>query len=95
MVNADDWPLPRLFAFLQAGGGIEPGELARTFNCGIGMTVIAAPGEADAVADGLREAGETVHRIGTIESGHRGCTLRGSADSWSAREPWSVTHNHG
>ena len=95
IVNADSWPLPRLFAFLQAGGAIEPGELARTFNCGIGMAVIVAPGKADAVVDGLRDAGETVHRIGAIESGRRGCTLRGSAETWSAREPWSVTHNHG
>jgi phosphoribosylformylglycinamidine cyclo-ligase len=95
VVDADSWPLPRLFAFLQAGGAIEPGELARTFNCGIGMAVIVAPDQADAVADGLREAGETVHRIGAIESGLRGCTLRGSTESWSAREPWSVTHNHG
>ena len=30
MIDADAWPLPRLFAFLQAGGAIEPGELART-----------------------------------------------------------------
>src|SRR6185369_13085402 len=37
VVEADSWSLPRLFAFLQAGGAIEPGELARTFNCGIGM----------------------------------------------------------
>ena len=95
IINADDWPLPRLFAFLQAGGAMEPGELARTFNCGIGMAVIVAPGQADSVADGLREAGETVHRIGAIESGPRGCTLHGSAETWSAREPWSVTHNHG
>ena len=95
VVNADSWPLPRLFAFLQAGGAIEPGELARTFNCGIGMAVIIAPDQAEAVSFGLREVGETVHSIGTIESGPRGCTVRGSAGSWSAREPWSATHNHG
>ncbi len=27
-------------AFLQAQGAIEPEEMARTFNCGIGMAVI-------------------------------------------------------
>src|SRR5215212_8661053 len=42
VVDADAWELPRLFAFLQAGGAIEPGELARTFNCGIGMVAIVA-----------------------------------------------------
>ena len=93
MVNADAWPLPRLFAFLQAGGAIEPGELARTFNCGIGMAAIVAADEADAVTEALRAAGETVHRIGSIEAGPRGCTVRGSVDTWSAREDWAATHN--
>ena len=95
IVNADAWPLPRLFSFLQAGGAIEPGELARTFNCGIGMVAIVAAADADAVTAALTKAGETVHRIGTVEAGTRGCTVSGSADSWSAREAWSATHNHG
>jgi phosphoribosylformylglycinamidine cyclo-ligase len=93
-VDAGAWELPRLFAFLQAGGAIEPGELARTFNCGIGMVAIVAADEADAVAKALSDAGETVHRIGVIEAGTRGCTVHGLADSWSAREDWSATHHH-
>ena len=93
MVDADAWPLSRLFAFLQAGGTIEPGELARTFNCGIGMVAVVRADEADGVTQALEAAGETVFRIGTIESGAIGCTVRGSADTWSAREPWSATHH--
>jgi len=95
MVDAGAWELPRLFAFLQAGGAIEPGELARTFNCGIGMVAIVAEAEAEAVSVTLGKSGETVQRIGVIESGTRGCTVRGPAGSWSAREDWSATHNHG
>src|SRR4029434_1802026 len=41
-IDADNWPQPRLMAFLQAQGNIEPGEMARTFNCGIGMVLIVA-----------------------------------------------------
>ena len=93
VVDADAWPLPPLFAFLQAGGAIEPGELARTFNCGIGMVAIVAPGDARSVSQALEAAGETVHTIGQIEAGTMGCTVRGSADSWSAREDWSATHH--
>ena len=93
VVDAGAWPLPRLFAFLQAGGAIEPGELARTFNCGIGMAVIVGAGEADQVGEALREAGETVHRIGFVEGGQRGCTVKGPAGSWSARDDWAATHN--
>jgi phosphoribosylformylglycinamidine cyclo-ligase len=95
VIDADAWPLARLFAFLQAGGAIEPEELARTFNCGIGMAVIAAGSEAESVAEALRGAGEAVHRIGMVEPGMRGCTVRGPEGSWSAREAWSATHNHG
>ncbi len=95
IINANDWPLPRLFAFLQAGGAIEPGELARTFNCGIGMAVIVAPAEAETVSATLREAGEVVHRIGKVAAGTRGCTVTGSAGTWSSRSDWSATHDHG
>jgi phosphoribosylformylglycinamidine cyclo-ligase len=95
VIDAGTWPLPRLFAFLQAGGAIEPGELARTFNCGIGMAVIVAVEDAEAVSESLRAAGEIVHRIGAVEAGIRGCTIRGPAGSWSAREDWSATHDHG
>ena len=95
IVDASAWELPPLFAWLQAGGSIEPEELARTFNCGIGMVVVVAADEADTVAAALAQAGETVHRIGRIETGPRGCTVRGPDESWSARGAWSATHNHG
>jgi phosphoribosylformylglycinamidine cyclo-ligase len=93
MVEADRWPLHRLFAFLQAGGAIEPGELARTFNCGIGMVAIVAPNNVPEVTERLEAAGETVHRIGRIETGEKGCTVSGSAGTWSAREDWSASHH--
>ena len=95
VVDAGAWELPRLFAFLQAGGAIEPVEMARTFNCGIGMVAIVAAQEAESIAAALADAGETVHRIGAIEKGTRGCTVKGSAGIWSAREDWSATHEHG
>ena len=92
-IDADAWPQPRLMAFLQAQGNIEPEEMARTFNCGIGMAVVVNPANADAVAKALEAAGETVFRIGCIETGHKGCTVAGSAEAWSARSPWIATHN--
>src|SRR3982751_1169416 len=41
-IDAGAWPQPRLMAFLQAQGNIEPEEFARTFNCGIGMALIVS-----------------------------------------------------
>ena len=92
VVDADAWEQPRLMAFLQAQGGIEPEEMARTFNCGIGMVAIVAADAADAVAEELIAAGETVFTIGRIEAGARGCTVTGSTETWSARADWTATH---
>ncbi len=92
VVDADAWEQSRLMAFLQAQGAIEPEEMARTFNCGIGMVVIVSADEAEAVTAALEVADETVFTIGRIETGSHGCTVRGSAGTWSAREDWTATH---
>ncbi len=81
-LNTNGWILPPIFAELGSGGDLAPQEMVRTFNCGIGMAVTVSPAEADAVADLLEGAGETVYRIGRIESGERGCTV--TSESWSA-----------
>ena len=91
-VDADAWPQPRLMAFLQAQGNIEPEEMARTFNCGIGMALIVRADEAGPITDALAQAGETVLTIGRIAEGAKGCTVSGTAGTWSARADWTATH---
>jgi len=92
-IGAERWEQPRLMAFLQAQGNIEPGELARTFNCGIGMVAIVAPDDVAEVATALERAGETVFRIGEVSEGPRRCELWGRAGTWSARGDWSAQHH--
>ncbi|HEY6869317.1 MAG TPA: phosphoribosylformylglycinamidine cyclo-ligase, partial [Novosphingobium sp.] len=91
-IDAGAWEQPRLMAFLQAQGHIEPAEMARTFNCGIGMVLAVSAGEVPALLADLAAAGETAHVIGAIEEGPRGCTVQGSAEDWSARGPWEAVH---
>jgi phosphoribosylformylglycinamidine cyclo-ligase len=92
VIDADAWEQPGLMAFLQTEGSIEPGEMARTFTCGVGM-VLAVPAElAREVAAELETAGEAVMRIGEVIEGPRGCTVRGAAGTWNTREAWSATH---
>lgn len=91
-IDAGAWAQPRLMAFLQAQGNIEPAEMARTFNCGVGMVLaVAADDVAGLIAD-LIAAGEEVHVIGAIEAGQRGCTVQGRAEVWSARDAWEAVH---
>ncbi|WP_019833346.1 phosphoribosylformylglycinamidine cyclo-ligase [Sphingomonas sp. PR090111-T3T-6A] len=92
-IDADAWPQSPLMGFLQAQGRIEPEEMARTFNCGIGMAVVVAAADVDAVTATLEAAGETVHRIGRIEAGEKGCTVSGKDETWAKREAWSATHH--
>ena len=91
-VNADAWEQPQLMAFLQAQGNIEPEEMARTFNCGIGMAVVVAEADVAAAMAELEAAGETVFRIGHIAAGNKGCTVTGSDETWSGKGDWSATH---
>ena len=91
-VDADLWPQPRLMAFLQAQGAIEPEEMARTFNCGVGMVAAVRAGHVADVTAALEAAGETVFRVGEIGAGSRGCTVKGSQGTWSAKADWSATH---
>jgi phosphoribosylformylglycinamidine cyclo-ligase len=86
-VDTGRWSLPRIFAALQEGGQVAPAEMARTFNCGIGMGVIVSSENRDLLAG----AGGT--EIGTIVAGTRGCTVSGSAGTWNSTEDWSVTHD--
>jgi phosphoribosylformylglycinamidine cyclo-ligase len=92
IVDADAWEQSRLMSFLQAQGAIEPEEMARTFNCGVGMVAIVDAGDVTMITAALEAAGETVFPIGRIEAGTHGCTVRGSAGTWSARAEWTATH---
>ncbi len=84
-LDADRWPLPDCIGWASRAGGIEPIELARTFNCGIGMVVIVAPEKAAAVRAHLEEAGETAMEIGEVRTADgRGeaVTIGNMEDAW-------------
>ncbi len=66
VLQADAWPMPPLFQWLQQHGGVADAEMHRVFNCGIGMTVIVSKDNAEAAEAELRRLGETVYRIGVI-----------------------------
>lgn len=65
-IDLSAWDLPPVFKWLAATGGMAEAELLKTFNCGIGMIVVVAADQADAVTAVLEEAGETVSRIGSV-----------------------------
>jgi phosphoribosylformylglycinamidine cyclo-ligase len=66
-IDVSAWTLPPVFRWLAKTGRIEAPELARTFNCGIGMLVITREKAVNDVIEALTQAGETVHRLGQLE----------------------------
>lgn len=68
-IDAANWTAPPVFAWLAESGGIAPAEMARTFNCGVGMIAVVAEADAARVTDAFARAGEKVRRIGRIVKG--------------------------
>ncbi len=55
-----------VFSWLAHCGGVGKDEMLRTFNCGIGMIIIAGAGETENVTTALEAAGEKVTRLGQL-----------------------------
>jgi phosphoribosylaminoimidazole synthetase len=60
------WTLPPVFDWLQRTGGVDDHELRRTFNCGVGLMLIAGPEETPAILAALLNAGEDAFVIGEL-----------------------------
>lgn len=63
------WSMPPVFSWLMSDGGVAPAEMARTFNCGIGMIAIVRAADAEDATGILTAAGEDVRDIGEIVAG--------------------------
>ncbi len=83
ILDAYSWPLLPVFKWLAQVTGAPDAELARTFNCGIGMVAIAAPERADALTALLTAQGEMVYKIGTVTTGQH-VTITNTVTAWQS-----------
>ena len=60
------WPKQAVFEWLRKRGSIEPAEMHRTFNCGIGMVVVVPKAEAKKALDVFASEGVEAFEIGEI-----------------------------
>ena len=72
-IDLSSWNAPSVFGWLAQTGRLDEAELLRTFNCGIGLVIVADPAGAPDVLEVLAQAGETASIIGEISepTGHR------------------------
>jgi len=68
-VDLTAWSMPPVFAWLAEQGGISQAEMLKTFNSGIGMVVVVAADQAEAITGLLQSEGETVYQLGHLIEG--------------------------
>jgi phosphoribosylformylglycinamidine cyclo-ligase len=69
------WPVPPIFGWLREAGAIPDDDMVRTFNLGVGMIVILAPGDAAGAIAHFWQAGIDAWEIGELFEGPRGVEL--------------------
>ena len=75
LIDSTSWPLPPLFSYLGKLSRAPREELFRTFNMGIGYTLVVRPEDASSVLTRLRAAGETPYQMGRIIAGKRAVVI--------------------
>ncbi|MEL0303020.1 MAG: phosphoribosylformylglycinamidine cyclo-ligase [Rhodobiaceae bacterium] len=82
-LDCASWRLPPIFDWLGRAGGVRPAELARTFNCGIGMLIFVAEEDAETCLTALRESREPAWVAGGLVARGDGPAVDFlSLDSW-------------
>lgn len=69
IVHEGQWPIPPVFEFLEKQGPVDRAEMHRTFNMGLGMMGVVAPGDVEKLKRAAKAAGEELYIVGTIEKG--------------------------
>ncbi|MQX36768.1 phosphoribosylformylglycinamidine cyclo-ligase [Roseospira navarrensis] len=84
-LDAAALPLPPVFRWLMETGGIAPLEMARTFNCGVGLILVVAPDRADETLERLAGHGESARIVGRIGARGDGSAVRidGLDEAWA------------
>ncbi len=63
------WPRPAVFDLVEREGRVPHQEMIRTFNMGLGLTLILAPAEVEAAREILRARGLESWLVGSVERG--------------------------
>ena len=70
-IRKDSWEKPPVFDWLQKMGNVDPQDMYRTFNNGLGLVFAVRAEEVDNVLRLCQQEGERVFHIGEVISGHR------------------------
>lgn len=67
VVHRDAWEVPTIFRRIQEGGNVADEEMLRTFNMGVGFTLVVPEAQAETTLEQLALRGLEAFRLGAIE----------------------------
>ena len=68
-VKLGSWPVLPVFRYLYEQGNIDPGEMLRVFNMGVGMVLFVAPDDVDRVSKHFIQIAQPYFFIGNVVKG--------------------------
>jgi phosphoribosylformylglycinamidine cyclo-ligase len=71
VLDRQSWPVPPVFGWIQRLGDVEPAEMDRVFNMGIGMALVTSAYYAESIRHQLAGHGLESWVIGRVEEGRR------------------------
>jgi phosphoribosylformylglycinamidine cyclo-ligase len=69
VVDPTSWTTPRIFTEIERRGDVDPGEMARVFNLGVGMVLVVGSADVEAVLEALDSAGQEANPVGRVTDG--------------------------
>jgi phosphoribosylformylglycinamidine cyclo-ligase len=69
VIEAEKLRILPVFKRIRELGQVAEGDMLKTFNCGIGMTMVCAPGAVGAIVEHLRQFNLAAYPIGNITNG--------------------------
>jgi phosphoribosylformylglycinamidine cyclo-ligase len=69
VIRPGSWPVPPIFAAVQAAGRVADGEMRRTFNLGLGMIAVVDPSDAARSIEVLEAHGIGASVVGQLREG--------------------------
>ena len=72
VIRRESWPVPPIFKWLQRLGEVEPAEMDRVFNMGLGLVLVVSPYYADSIRTQLADCGLENWTIGRVIDGPTG-----------------------
>ncbi|MDQ6652213.1 MAG: phosphoribosylformylglycinamidine cyclo-ligase [Acidobacteriota bacterium] len=68
-IDKGSWPVLPIFELMQQIGNVAEAEMYRTFNMGVGMVIVCALHDVEAVKSHLQQRTEVVYEIGRVTKG--------------------------